>query len=74
MIYHKPLTPQQDMQPLNAETPPFLRQFPQASAEVRIPVLWRRTPHSAAVDTQCRTGPPLGSRVCRLDILHGLSA
>jgi len=74
VIYNKPLTPQQDMQPLNAETPPFPCQFPQTSAEIRIPVLWRRTPHSAAVDTQCRASPPLGGRVCRLDIPHGLPA
>lgn len=51
VIHHKPLTPQQDMQPLNAETPPFLCQFPQTSAKVRIPVLWRRMPHSTTVDT-----------------------
>ena len=74
VIHYKALTPQQDMQPLNAETPPLLCQFPQASAQTRIPILWRMTPYSAAIDTECRTGPPLGGRVCRLDIAHGFPA
>lgn len=74
VIHHKRLMPQQDMQPLHAEATPFLRQFPQASAQLRIPLQWKRTPHSAAADAQCRTGTPLGGSICRLDILYRLSA
>ena len=74
VIHHKSLSPQQDMQSLNAETAPLLCKFPQAPPQLRIPILWRRTPYSAATDTECHTSPPLGGRVCRLDIAHGFPA
>ena len=74
VIHYKALTPQQDMQPLNAETPPLLCQFPQASAQISIPILWRGTPYSTATHTECRTSPPLGGRIRRLDIAYGLLA